>query len=190
MTFKQAIIYILLFIAVILSCWLMYWYVLKQTSVTITKPTTPDAFAKQVVAIRMDENGNILNELFTPYLIHSPVNNTTTFVTPHLVFQTPSKEPWHVYADHGQMQQGDQTIVLWGNVKAIQAAGPNNPATALTTTAATLYPKLKQASTDQPVTLVQPGIIVKSVGAHVDLKQNTVDLLSQVSGEYQSNVAK
>lgn len=182
---KQNIISAVLLPFAFASTWLiLQWLGTTNNSI---KETDPDSFISNVIAIKMNDLGNPQDELLTPLMEHYPLNDTTAIITPHLIMYPDKGEAWHIHSNKGKSQQGIKEVTLWDNVVITQAAGPYNVATTMTTSSITIYPKAQTAQTEQPVHIQQPGGNVNSTGLKANLNTGTIDLLSQVSGNYQPN---
>lgn len=186
MHFNQFLPTFLLLLAAVLSSWL----VIKSLQEPVDRPESPqnpDAYVFNINAVKMNvDTGTPTDQLFSPEMVHYPTNNSTNITTPHLTVFQNNEQPWQINADRGQAINGSEVIQLWDHVKLEQAAGPNNQAFIITTTAMTIYPKQQYAETNQPIMLWQPSGTVNSVGLRAYQTTGIIDLLSQVKGHYLS----
>jgi LPS export ABC transporter protein LptC len=188
MPFRQILPTFLLLLAAALSGWL----VIKSLEAPINQAESarnPDAYIFNVNAVKMDAiTGTPDDQLYSPQMIHYPANNTTNMITPHLiVFNDNGDQPWNIYADKGQAQQGADIIQLQDNVRLLQAAGTNNQALTITTTAITIHPKQQYVENNQLTNLWQPSGTASSVGIRAWQKTGIINLLSQAKGHYQNS---
>ncbi len=182
---QQRLIGIVLLLAVIVSSWLVLQTSFYQISSKDMDEHQPDAFMEQVHAIRFDELGCLATEFFAPIMWHYPLNNTTEMTKPHFLIYLEGKQPWKISALQGKAFTGINRIVLWNNVLGHEAKGPHNPETSIRMASVTLFPTRKYAETNQEVTAEQPGVLIKSKGAQIDLTQRTIKLLAKVRGDYE-----
>lgn len=161
-----------------------------DTNNHINNPHDPDQIAVNATLTQMNKNGTIAHAVSTPRLEHYPYQDSTSFVKPDINIMNKSQNPWHITADRGTSQQGSTTIQLINNVKLHQATGPNNTELTITTSAVTIYAKEKHIITDQPVTIIKPGTIIKAVGAEAYVNSKIVNLLSNVREKHVPNNKK
>ncbi|MBU0455167.1 MAG: LPS export ABC transporter periplasmic protein LptC [Pseudomonadota bacterium] len=163
----------------------IFW---MQTKHLPTQPTPnlnkPDSVMTYVVSTQFDAQGQIHATIKSPKITHYEKNDRSHFETPFIVLYPKNEPPWHITAKEGNALQGDKRIELIGNVVIRQLSGPNSHQIILKTSKMTFFPNRSFASTDQPVTITQPGNIVKSVGLTIDLNTGIIHLLSKAQGQY------
>lgn len=159
---KFAFFTITLLLAAVVATWMSLRIVKNTTKQHINKPKNPDAIAVNVTYTKMDKNGQIHSVINTPKLIHYPYLDSSTFQNPDIIMINPHQQPWHITADHGNSKHGTKEIRLFGNVKLQQKAGPSNKKLTIMTNVATAYLLDKYIVTDQPVTILSSGKIIKS----------------------------
>jgi len=106
-------------------------------------------------------------------------------VKPRLSMYGETDDPWHLHADMGQSNADGDRIKLWDNVRAWQDTGAGR--NALTTPELVIFPARQFAETDKAVKMRSPQGVTDAVGMRADLEQDTIELLSQVRGTYESN---
>lgn len=182
-TLKNFAIGFLLLLATALSAWSII--ISRPLLNTAAKdPTQADSYMEDVVATTYNKEGGPSLKLVTPSMVHYPENNTTQFATPHLTLYRDSPEPWYLDAKHGKASNGTGEILFWDDVNIHHMADTSNPTTTLITDSLTIFPDKQVASTNKPVTFMQPDTTVHAIGMLANLKDNTVKLLSQARGEY------
>lgn len=184
MNFKTILLSTVMFVIVIISSWLAFVDAKKIAQPHLENAETPDFFMTNAVYLKMDESGQVRNQITATKLIHYSVGNTYFFDDPRMKLISDNKEPWYASANKGKSGNGKEKVNLWDHVVIHQAAGPNNLDLMITTEALTIYPDIKTAETNLPVTIQQAGSVVNSVGAKADFKTGLVKLLSRVKGEY------
>jgi lipopolysaccharide export system protein LptC len=176
---------IVLVLIAMLSCWLLWHYVINLQWGAPANPNNPDAFAYNLQVNVMDDNGQPQYVFSSPYLVHYSVGNRIILQKPVMTMYEGAQPPWILHANQGEAFNGNNLVKLWGNVNMSQVAGTTNPSSLIKTTEITVYPKQRVATTNQYISAVQPNAQMNSVGMKLDLGQKTVDLLSQVHGVYE-----
>ncbi len=175
-----------LLLTAILSGWLVWHYVMDLQWEAPANPHHPDAFVNKLQVIVMNEAGLRQYQFTSPYMLHYAENDRSTFTLPHLVMFEENAPPWTIDALQGEALQGHEKIKLWNNVGMVQSKGAKNLSTTIKTEAAVIYPKQRLVTTDKYISAVQPNAEAEGVGMKLDLTQKTLDLLSQVRGNYVS----
>lgn len=187
MTRKTFIFSAILITAIIFSCWLIRESILSSNKPVTGQAETPDAFLVKAIYTKMDANGNLDSQISTPNVLHYAKNDISHFTNPYItIYSKDGDQPWIVTANSGQSYSGIAQVLLWDNVKIHEAPGPKNKELTMTTTSIVIYPKTQTTITNQPVTILQPGTVIHSVGLRANLKQGEVHLLSQAKGIYEA----
>jgi len=180
--FRYAI-YIVLFIFLILS----FWMVFHQNFRIFQNDKAPDAFMTQAHIIRLNKFGKKHYELMSPKVQHYTKDDQTFSQKPFvIVYGENNESPWHINGDKSHSIHGDQKIILTGHVKIKQLPGINSNNVTITTSQLTWYPRRSFAQTDRPVTITQLNSQVHAIGMTADFKKDWIKLLSQAKGFYQS----
>lgn len=182
---KNLILTLLLLAALATSAWLARQSFLSIDDSNISQPTTPDAFMTEARFIGFDDQGQWSNRINSPKVIHYPEQDTAVFDKPQMVARAQDQLTWIITADHGTSRQGLSVVDLADNVQVQRINDLSHKVVTLTTTALRTYPKQKLAHTNQPVTIIQPGSTVHSIGLAADLNKGEIQLLSQVHGTYE-----
>lgn len=158
----------------------------------ITRPTTtqlekaiPDFFAKNFLIVQTNENGLPKNILRSSYAEHYPKTEMIYFSTPSVTVYPNAGALWQISAQHGKTWgKHIDKIYLWEEVIISRPKDKNIRFSTLTTTEIYYYPPTKIAYTDKPVTITQPGTLVKSIGLQANFNTGIINLLSQARGHY------
>ncbi len=137
-----------------------------------------DAYMNNVNYIEYNNQGKISSRMHFATMQHYAKINTFHFDKPSLVTYTQKNVPWHITADHGSGQPNKDTVHLWGHVLLQQPNKHSHPGTTITTSQLTYHPKTSIATTQQQVTIIKPGTVVKGKGMQANLKTGTLTLLS------------
>jgi lipopolysaccharide export system protein LptC len=182
------------FLLLLLSTGFLIFYHLsrmeKPSFILTTDQNYPDAYAENLLAIQMDKEGLPSQELQSIYLLHYPKDNSVHLTRPFVTLYQLKNPPWKLNALSSIVYPDQHIIKLTGQVKAHQAAGSKNVDTTLLTDQATIYTETKIVETDQPVTLLRPGLRIQSVGARANMKDGEVILSSNAQVYYNDKQAK
>jgi len=183
-TARNISIIILLSIAITLSSWSIILSNTDNHFHAPSNPQAPDVFMKDVVATILNKQGIPSLQLITPSMIHYPDHDTTQIESPKVTVFRHELSPWYIDADFAKSTQGINQILFWSHVNIHHPTDADNPKTTLKTESLTIFPNQKMASTDQPVTFIQPDTTVYAVGMLANMDLGTIQLLSQARGEY------
>lgn len=184
---KTVFLTIALAIIIVVSCWLALNVAKNLLHERSLSAQNPDFFMHKVVYTQMDESGRICDQITAPSLVHYLDNDVSVFTEPHLLVFNPTQKLWEISADQGKSMGFMGRIYLSGNVNVERMPLLNDFGFTVKTTALTIYPASKTADTEEPVTILQNGSVVNAVGAKADLAKGTINLLSQVKGNLNSN---
>ena len=183
MRYKNIVLSIAFFIAIGLAAWLTLSYRIHNND--MAQPTAlPDAYMEGVVATIMNKQGNVIMKIVTPKVVHYSDLDRAQFTNPQLTIYRRSPQPWYVTSLHASTTNGLDKIDFWDNVVIHHAADHNNPATLIKTTRLLVHPIEQTAETNEPITLIQPNIVVNGVGMFADMNTGYVKLLKEARGEY------
>lgn len=183
---KTFILSAVLICALFFSGWLIQQMNNNAMNATVNPPDTPDTFMEKATYVKLDQNGNLHSKIYVSKMKHYPSNDTSYFTTPRVIFYNQNHVPWDITANEGKSQSGVSQVFLWDNVKIHQPAGPNSHELTMTTTNLTIFPEKQFAQTDQPVTIIEPGSVINSVGLRANLNTGEVQLLSHARGVYEA----
>lgn len=184
-SFRQVLISALLMTAIAFSGWSIFLSNQNRAiTTTDASSTQPDGFMEGVTATFMNKEGTPALKVDAPKLIHYANNDTTEFVTPHVIIFRHATEPWHIHANHAKTLQGLTEINFWDDVVIHHAADKDNPLTTIKTSTLTIFPDQQVAKTAEAITVTQPDTTVYAVGMLANWDQGTVKLLSQAREEY------
>jgi lipopolysaccharide export system protein LptC len=149
----------------------------------------PDMVITQFQAQSFGVDGGVHQSLAAASARHFPDDGTVDFTSPAVTLVEPGRPKTSLEAAEGTLSGDRETIVLRGNVRAVQGASPprdgsgtpQGPIT-LTTDWLRLQPKKGRADTDRPVTIEEPRGIIRTVGLVLDNEAHTLKLTSKVSG--------
>lgn len=159
---------------------------LDQSSLAIT----PDAVISHLEVLQYSNDGTLVNVLQTSEIRHIPQNNTHYLVSPHIVVTQDNNQPsWTIDAKKATSVNGGEEIIFTHQVVIHQEKGVSNQESTLTTDRLSYFPKTKYATTLAPVTFIQPGSVVHSLGMNAYLADKRVILPNQARATYEPNHA-
>jgi len=179
------------FIGLCLLGFLGWWYIDNSFDNNPThhnKAINPDAFAEKIIVTETDASGKIIRKLSSSKLLHFP-DDSSTFENIKVTVLSKTKQPWHIRAKKGRAVSGSDEIKLSGGVIIERPRVGSEPPIKILTSSMTFYPNKHLATTDKPIKLTQPGTVIESVGMRANLKEGTVELLSEARAEYSEKLS-
>lgn len=157
---------------------------LSSTESKINDIKSPDAYMINASYLRTNETGQREVVLFSPFVTHYKYQDSSEFISPKiLVFR--NQDRWQISANKAKGLNGANTFYLLNGVKVHQLASKNNPGTVLTTKTLTVFPKKNLVTTEDFVTIEQPGMTMNAVGLRGDLNSGNFKLLSKTRSQYE-----
>lgn len=184
MSYKNAIISLLMITAVGFATWATLSFYRPTTTITTPTIELPDAYMEDVVAFVMDKFGKPSMKIVTPRMVHFAKNNTSRLTTPEIVLYRESSKPWYITAKYGKSSQGVAQVDFWENVELFHPADEANPDTWIKTSILTIHPNQQTAFTNDIITLTQENLLLQAIGMQADMKSGNIKLLSHARGEY------
>ncbi|MCD6045408.1 MAG: lptC [Gammaproteobacteria bacterium] len=189
LTKKYYFLNVLLLLLAIVS--FLGWYQFKTNPSTAKTAASIDAFAIGIQGVQFDELGQKQGEMDSPKLLHFARDDSSVLTTPLItLYSKDNKAPWSISSQTGKTFNGTEKVDLIDNVVIHQSPGAQNQDTTITTSLLHIFPNQQLANTDKPVTLVQSGVKITSVGMNAYLDQKHVTLLSQARGFYDPSKAQ
>ncbi|MCP3680691.1 MAG: LPS export ABC transporter periplasmic protein LptC [Gammaproteobacteria bacterium] len=144
-----------------------------------------DSFMHGVKAKSFNQLGNIEDTVTSDYVTRDLKTGTTILQHPYIVAAADDAPAWHIHALYGKLTGPQQKIVyLWGNVKISQPVGPNSQNLTLLTPSLRYDSNSEFASTNAPVTIIQPDSIIHGVGMTANIKQGDIKILHNTDAQY------
>lgn len=168
----------------VLSGWLIHNSL--KSAVASNESTTPDTFMTEVYFTQFNKQGQWQNSFYSPHVSHYQHKNYSHLTEPRMTSQGDDHYQWRISAQTGISEDNGAKIYLKDQVKITRINQATQKETLLTTTAMTAYPKRRYLTTDQPVTITEPGGIINSTGLTADLNTGDISLLANSRGVYQA----
>jgi LPS export ABC transporter protein LptC len=172
------------FLALIVSIFAIK-QLLKNNDTPITKdnPHTPDSYMVNVSYLRTNEQGTRDILVFSPFVTHYQTQDSSILKAP-IIKLFKNEQQWIATSDEAKSYNGSLRFELLKNVKVCQLASKDKAQTTLLTESLTAYPKQNLVTTQDRVTIQQPGLTITGIGLKGDLKNGNIQLLSQTKGHY------
>lgn len=154
------------------------------TIIDIKRPALPDAIMEDVVSVAYDKQGKPRLKIATPRMVHYNDSDATDLTTPEVTLYRKSPQPWRITSQYAKATDGTDKVDFWENVIIQHTGDENTPTTLIKTPTLTVRPELQTAQTHDAITLIQPSIVVKSIGMFADMESGNIKLLSEAVGEY------
>jgi len=111
-------------------------------------------------------------------------DDRVSFTDVRLNYSPQSEVPWTVNADSATIHQDEQLVLLHGHVRAVSSEGFSGNDTEIRTQYLELYPENFVAETDERVQIRIGARSLTATGMLASLKDNQVELKSNVSGKF------
>ncbi len=111
-------------------------------------------------------------------------DNRVSFTDVRINYSPRTEVPWTVNADSATIYQNEQRVLLQGHVRAVSAEGFSGNDTEIRTRYLELDPENYLAETDERVQIRIGARSLTATGMLASLKDNRVELKSNVSGKF------
>ncbi len=163
----------------------------KKTADTqyVPKPQSIiDQSLKGIFAQRFDEMGNLSQVLSMDSWQHKQGDMVSALTSPHLILYQPNGEHWIIRAKHGLSKQTQvhgkiETLDLSQDVMITRFTDPADRIT-LNTPYLVLEVPQSIAFTKENVVIIGDGMSIEAQGMRANLKDHTINLLSNVKSHY------
>ena len=144
----------------------------------------PDTIVEDFEIRRLNAEGVLQYRLKAPHLVHYPDDDSAEVTTPHITLYRPSGAPLTLLGQMAHVSAKGEKVFFPGQVDIDRAASPDNQALTARTTDLTVLPEEGLASTDQHVFMTLGTSELQGIGARIDNKAQTFELLANVTGRY------
>ena len=144
----------------------------------------PDYFVDNLTMSRLDKQGTLRSTVTGKHLVHYPDDDSAEVTTPHITLYRPSGAPLTLLGQMAHVSAKGEKVFFPGQVDIDRAASPDNQALTARTTDLTVLPEEGLASTDQHVFMTLGASELQGIGARIDNKAQTFELLANVTGRY------
>lgn len=148
-----------------------------------TERADPDVIVDNIVARRMDANGNVKHTLYATRMTHFPADDSTRLQLPRFVSEA-SRAPVTITSKTARVSSGGDDVYFEDDVVVTRAAYEERSEMQLRTEFLHVIPDAHIARTDRPVTITDAHTVAHAIGLELDSEARTVKFLSQFRGTY------
>lgn len=163
------------------------WYLARQDSGDDAEITYDGAqrgyYLKSARILGTGEDGNLLYEIQAERAEQKD-KDRIDFTTVSINYSPASEVPWSVNADTATIKGKGNRVLLRGHVRAISSEGFSGSDTEIRTQYLELDPEAYLAETDHRVQIRIGARSLTATGMLASLKDNTLELKSNVSGKF------
>lgn len=165
------------------------WAILRERAslrATGQAEARPDYILHDFEIISLNQEGREGFTLHGPRLARTPGSKEIDIAQPVFTFPDKHGARWRSRSATGWVDGAGNEIRLRGNVLLDSADGSHR--TRVQTEALNVYRDRNRATSDQPVTITQPGATIRGRGLEADLDNQRVTLKSEVRGTYAPSI--
>lgn len=168
----------------LLSSWFLR--TLESTLETVARaPSGPPLTMVNVQAMRMTEAGVREYTIATPELVQLPDAGGTQLSHPRVdVYRDGSVRDWLLRAEGGWVAPDNNRIRLQRTVVLVKPGIAGQQPVVITTRDVDIYPERDLVESASPVRIRTPEAVMEGVGFRVFVKENRLELLTDVRGSY------
>lgn len=144
----------------------------------------PDYIIENIIARRMDTNGNVKHTLHAERMTHYPDNDTTHLDMPKFVSNSSTRAPVTITSKTALVSSGGENIDFKTDVLAVRAAYDDRSELHLRTELLHVIPDENIARTDLPVRITDAHTVATAIGLELNSETRTVKFFSQFKGTY------
>lgn len=168
----------------VLSSWFLA--TLEATLETTARSLdAPPLTMRNVEAIRMTASGIREYTISTPELVQLPGESGTELASPRVdVYRDGSIRDWLLRAERGWIAPDSDLIRLQRTVTLVRSGLGGRQPVVITTRDVDIYPDQDLVEGASPVRIQTPQAVVEAVGFRVFVKEDRLELLTDVRGNY------
>jgi len=145
--------------------------------------SAPDFIVDNIVARRLDANGNVKHTLHAARMTHFPIDDSTHLVSPRFVSNA-SRAPVSITSRTARVSSGGDNVYFEDDVRVVRAAYADRSDLVLETTFLHVIPDENIARTDRPVKITDAHTVATAIGLELNSEARTVKFHSQFRGTY------
>ena len=153
---------------------------------TFVGPPRSDYVLSDFTMTALDARGQMSFVVDAPRLARHPYLETFAIDSPSMRIIDGNGNEWQASAQDGWVRADAKELRLSRNVAADRMPTASSKPIALRTQQLTALLDSNRMTTELPVTITQPGSILRGVGLNADLKRNQFTLLSDVTVHYEN----
>ncbi|NOY62213.1 MAG: LPS export ABC transporter periplasmic protein LptC [Gammaproteobacteria bacterium] len=168
-----------------LSWWWMDGETEQPLAVTERSRDDPDYYLQRFTTTVMSAQGEPRYRISARSMHHYPETDTALLEGPQLVIYRQQGAPWHVDAEHGQVLNGGDMVLLSGVVSMRREASGAESDIRIDGRDLRLWPDREYMESDSPVVIYSASSVLRGVGLRANMKYGQLKILSQVRGYYE-----
>lgn len=149
-----------------------------------TSRNLSDTVVTKLAVIQFDQEGKLVNHLYTPELRLLPNKNLYTLKMPHIVVKRPNEIAWQITSNYALIPAKGSKITFKKKVLIQQVGSIGDISHTMRTESLTYYPHTHLAVSKVEVVFQQPGSIVHAHGMYADLASKHIRLLGKPSATF------
>lgn len=181
----RGIVILLLIVGAAVSGWAV-WKHRQPPPRVVTANDRPDYVLRDFELISLGADGKESFTLRAPSLERRPGDQTMSLATPLFLVPNGDGKYWEIRSKTGWVSADQKEIRLSGEVKANSPPDDLRPIT-MNTGHLSVFPRQNRAATDDVVTIVQPGSILRGRGFAVSTTTKRYVFRSEVQSRYAPN---
>ena len=171
---------IILLLLALASAWLLNKLTTDKSTASSDFRHDPDNYMENFTTWTMAEDGTPKNILNADYMAHYPDSDTTELTNPRLEVFRKDKFPIKIIADKGWVTDGNEVILLAGNVRLWEEDAAGKSKMEIISSDVKILPDQEYAETEKPVKLTRGNVTVTTTGMRAWMKESRVELLNNV----------
>lgn len=168
---------------------ILYWQVQSKRSNTVQLQDGsehPDYVINDLKSVEFNEQGEINSRVSARHMEHFEEANMTYFTEPvYLLYPDEGKAQWRLRSSTGTLDKNSGHVTLEKDV-IIDAISPEEPIQTIETTYLELDLNTMIMTSDRTINITGNDFIITGEGLFGDLNKQTVKLMSQVKGTYET----
>lgn len=173
---------LVLLAAALISGW-SAWRQRAEPVVPATGPVRSDYILHDFEIVALDSHGTEAFILRAPLLEQHPEDRTIEVETPLFLLPDAQDGYWEVRSNNALVTAAHDEIRLREDVRVEGTSNSGQPVT-MNTEQLNVFPETRLASTDERVTVEQPGSTIQGRGMEVDLAAKRYEFHSEVRSRY------
>ena len=181
--FRALLLVALLAVVAALSFWFRVSYQ-RASAPPATAVRLPDYYLEGMERRELGSAGQLSSVLRAERLDHFNDDDSATLVRPSLEIYNDDGWSWLVQAESGWSNGTGTEVWLHGQVDIRHRDASGAVQLHVSTSELRVLPKEQYAETDRAATIREPRSVATGVGLHANLAENRVELLTQVTIQY------
>ena len=178
----RTVLGLVLLVAAALSGW-SAWKQRDVPEANAPSSERSDYLMRNFEVISLNEQGQESMTLQAPQMQRNPKDQTFTISTPLFLLPDDQGHHWRMRSESAWVSAKADEIRLTGDVRGTSPQEAGSPST-LETQRLNIFPRKNLATTDDPVTITQPGSILTGVGFQTNTKTQQYQVKSQSKLRY------